>query len=379
MEYSNKLAPDEPTFWRVCDGEKCHCDFRVTITNCEESSALMILNVICIVWCLLNIILACSILYHRLFLLHQNVFDRSGWIPRPKPIESMVLFAIPFTFFRLIDSLVLILDIWKNSILRSFLYEFPWQLGTTTLTCFLFGVVHTLANNSKTIYKSWPISMTAGYYEEKGDIDKSTIWIDVTYGTWVFYTFFLGSMILYAGLRLLRILKQQLFVYENVFHKNKNTNEHQQLSKRKNKTIDKMKQSAFKIKLIIGIGCCCLWSFTILAFVYVISRYSILLHSDYTIFITTLVLFNGPLVTTSIGIAFLFDFKILRGISQISLGSSTDSSVDDPHYSSITISQDVNNLESTEHIFEKTTHIIQLDDDKTQDDDDDDDSDVEKK
>ncbi|KAI9301415.1 hypothetical protein BJ944DRAFT_252334 [Cunninghamella echinulata] len=324
MEYSNKLAPDEPTFWRVCDGEKCHCDFRVTITNCEESSALMTLNIICIVWCLLNIILACSILYHRLFLLHQNIFDRSGWIPRPKPIESMVLFAIPFTFFRLTDSLVLILDIWKSSIIRSFLYEFPWQLGTTTLTCFLFGVVHTLAN---------PISMTAGYYEEKGDIENSTIWIDITYGTWVFYTFFLGSMILYAGLRLLRILKQQLFMYEHVFHKNKSTNEYQQ--------------------------------------------------PNYTITITALVLFNGPLVTTSIGIAFLFDFKILRGISQISLGSSTDSSMDDPHYSSITISQDMNHLESTEHIIEKTTHIIHLNNDKAQDEDDDNDSDdikdVEKK
>lgn len=52
LEYSNRQNPNDPSFWRLCDPQtnECHCDFRMTITNCVESEALRIVNIVDIVW-----------------------------------------------------------------------------------------------------------------------------------------------------------------------------------------------------------------------------------------------------------------------------------------------------------------------------------------
>jgi hypothetical protein len=52
LEYSNRQNPRDPSFWRLCDTQtnECHCDFRMTITDCIESEALRIVNIVDIAW-----------------------------------------------------------------------------------------------------------------------------------------------------------------------------------------------------------------------------------------------------------------------------------------------------------------------------------------
>ncbi|KAI9301416.1 hypothetical protein BJ944DRAFT_252335 [Cunninghamella echinulata] len=365
MEFSNRFTPDEPAFWRVCDEQKCHCDFRMTISHCEESQALLIVNILDIIWSIIATIIACSILYHRLYHRNQQIFDYSGRIPRPKPIESMGLFGIFFNIFRLIHASILISDVAKNSLLRSFMFEFPWQFGITALTCYLFGVVHTLANSSKAIYMSWvksqvfvdiawiaivvlpfltinPISITAGYHAQEGNIEKAIIWTETIYYLWLVYTLVLGTMVLLAGLRLLSLLQKHLLAKSNQHHPRENT--------------EKMKNGALKVKIIIGIGCFCLWAFSIMIAIYATSRHIIMLDAHFSVTLAALALFNGPLATSLIEISLLTDFKVFRGLSTLSFGTMNTSSHEfqDSHpYSITTMSQDVNSIESTIKILGK--------------------------
>ncbi|CAO3648412.1 unnamed protein product [Cunninghamella blakesleeana] len=365
MEFSNRFTPDEPAFWRVCDDQKCHCDFRLTISHCEESRALLIVNILDIIWSVIATIIACSILYHRLYYLNQQIFDYSGTIPRPKPIESMGLFGIFFNVFRLTHASILISDVAKSAMLRSFLFEFPWQMGIAALTCYLFGVVHTLANSSSVIYMSWvksqmfvdmafitiiiipfltinPLSITAGHYADQGDLNEAIAWTETIYYLWLIYTFVLGSLVLIAGLRLLSLLKKHLLTKNNGHREN----------------TEKMKNGARKVKVIITIGCFCLWTFSIMIAIYATSRHSVMLDPHFSVVLAALALFNGPFATSVIEISLLTEYQIFNGLSNLSFGTMNGSSqlddLKDSHQYSITsFSQEVNSLESTVQILGK--------------------------
>lgn len=41
---------------------------------------------------------------------------------------------------------MLLADVGKNGIVRSFMFELPWIFGMASLSCYFFGVFHTLAN-----------------------------------------------------------------------------------------------------------------------------------------------------------------------------------------------------------------------------------------
>ncbi|CAO3633933.1 unnamed protein product [Cunninghamella echinulata] len=244
----------------------------------------------------------------------------------------MALFGVFFNLFRLIHATVLITDVGKNAILRSFMFEFPWQFGITALACYLFGVVHTLACSSRAIYMSWvksqmivdiasiimvvlpfltinPMSIVAGYYAQKGDIEKAIIFTETIYYLWLIYTFLLGTMVLLAGLRLLRLLNNHLSMQGNDSEEN----------------VQKIKLGATKVKIIIGIGCFCLWAFSIMIAIYATSRHSVMLDSAFTIILTALALFNGPLATSIIEFAILMDLKMFRGLSNLSFNTSLGS------------------------------------------------------
>ncbi|KAI9302777.1 hypothetical protein BJ944DRAFT_242045 [Cunninghamella echinulata] len=323
MDYSNKFTPNEPSFWRLCDDNICHCDFRLTINNCVESKALYIINIVDIIWSAVATAIAISVLYYRVVHKNQQIFDTTDRFPRPKPIES-----------RLIHSIILVTDVVKNGIFRSFMFEFSWQFGITALACYLFGVVHTLASSSRAIYMSWvksqmlvdiacvfmvvspsltivPMSIVTGYYTQNGDIEKAVICTNIIYYLWLFFTFLLGCMVLLAGLRLLRLLNTHLLTKKNVCQEN----------------IEKMKLGTTKVKLIIGIGCFCLWAFSIMIAIYATSRHSVMLDSKFTIIITGLAFFNGPLATSLIELSVLMDLKVFRGLSNLSFGTMLGSSV----------------------------------------------------
>ncbi|KAI9302775.1 hypothetical protein BJ944DRAFT_279484 [Cunninghamella echinulata] len=333
MDYSSKFTPNEPSFWRLCDDYICHCDYRLTVSNCVEAKGLYIVNIVDIVWSAIATVTAFGILYFRVFHRNQQIFDTTGRFPRPKPIESMFLCGGLFNLFRLIHSIILVTDVVKNGIFRSFMFEFSWQFGIVALACYLFGVVHTLACSSKTIYMSWvksqmivdiacvfmvvlpsvtilPMAIAAGYYAEIGNIGKAILITKAIYYLWLLFTFLLGCMVLLAGRRLLKLLNKHLSMQKN--------NESEEMKQ-------KIKTGATKVKIIIGIGCTCLWAFSFMVALYATSRHTVMLNSKFTIIFTAMVFFNGPLATCMIELAVLIDFKIFRGLSHLSFGTTLGS------------------------------------------------------
>ncbi|CAO3633889.1 unnamed protein product [Cunninghamella echinulata] len=329
MEYSNKQSPGDPIFWRLCDETHCHCDFRMTMTHCLEYDGLYIVNMIDIIWSALATVGALWILFDHVYLKKLPIFDFSGKIPRPKPIE-----------IRIINASILITDIGRNAILRAVLFEIPWQFGMTALSCYFFGVCHTLANSSRHLYNSWVgsqsavdivgfvvislpiiviniVSIVAGYYAQIGDVDNATKWTEAIYYSWGAFDFIIGSMILISGLRLLRLLKGHLLTQGNL-----------------RENIIKIKLGATKVKIIIVIGCACLWGYCVVITLYASSRYYIMLDTPYTIVITSITLFNGPLATCIIEFAIILNIKLLNGISNLSLGSIDEFSSDNTAYTS---------------------------------------------
>ncbi|CAO3633873.1 unnamed protein product [Cunninghamella echinulata] len=329
MEYSNRQSPGDPIFWRVCDQTHCHCDFRMTITHCIQSRGLYIINMIDIVWSGLATAIALGIFIDRVYLKKLPVFDFSGKIPRPKPIET-----------RVVNASILILDIGRNAILRTLLFEIPWQIGLTALSCYFFGVCHTLANSSKNLYASWvgsqstvdvvgfiviafpivtvnPISIAAGYYAQIGDIDKAKKWTETIYYLLGSFDFILGSLILISGLRLIRLLKSHVLTQGNL-----------------RENIVKIKLGAAKVKIIILIGGLCLWGYCIVKMLYASTRYKIMLDTTYTMVISSIVLFNGPLASCVIEFAIILNVKLLNGFNNLSIGSMDDDYSETTNYTS---------------------------------------------
>ncbi|KAI9300053.1 hypothetical protein BJ944DRAFT_291960 [Cunninghamella echinulata] len=310
------------------------------MTHCLEYDGLYIVNMIDIVWSALATIGALWILFDHVYLKKLPIFDFSGKIPRPKPIESMVFFGLFFNIFRIINASILITDIGRNAILRAVLFEIPWQFGMTALSCYFFGVCHTLANSSRHLYNSWVgsqsavdivgfvvialpiiviniISIVAGYYAQIGDVNNATIWTEAIYYSWGAFDFIIGSMILISGLRLLRLLKGHLLSQGNL-----------------RENIVKIKLGATKVKIIIVIGCACLWGYCAVITIYASSRYYIMLDTPYTIVITSITLFNGPLATCIIEFAIILNIKLLNGISNLSIGSIDEFDSDNTVYTS---------------------------------------------
>ncbi|CAO3633893.1 unnamed protein product [Cunninghamella echinulata] len=305
----------------------------MTITHCVEYEALHIVNIVDIAWSTLGAIIAASILYFRIYHRNQQIFDFSGKIPRPKPIESMLFFGVLFNILRCANAAILLTDTARYPIFRAIMFELPWQIGIAALSSYLFGVVHTLSNSSRHLYTTWvgsqltvdiaslsvlaipfltinPVAIIAAHYAEIGNIDSATKWTQAIYILWLIYTFVLGSLVLIAGIRLIRLLKVHLLAQE---------------SENNDDTITKIQLGATKVKIIIGIACFCLWAYSIMIALYAFCRHEIMLSPPFTIVITALALFNGPLATTIIEFALVLNVSIINGLGHISFGSSQGS------------------------------------------------------
>lgn len=52
----------------------------------------------------------------------------------------------------------------------------------------------------------------AGVHAQRGDTGKAEVWTGAIYYLWLVYTFLLGSLILFAGIRLLKLLNNHLLM-----------------------------------------------------------------------------------------------------------------------------------------------------------------------
>lgn len=108
---------DSETLKRICINGVCHCDWRLTLKNCEEHSPMVVIHSIHIGICAITVILGMkykrcfivaylisfeisgtTLLCHRLFIKGHQLFDinLSKGCFRPKPIDCMLLFIVLF-------------------------------------------------------------------------------------------------------------------------------------------------------------------------------------------------------------------------------------------------------------------------------------------
>ncbi|KAI8141442.1 hypothetical protein BJV82DRAFT_176264 [Fennellomyces sp. T-0311] len=314
----------EPTeLWRICEEDgRCHCDWRLTAYGCddEESTFINIYIVNAAVSGIVGLI-ASWLTYHRVYHLKQDLFDFRTGFPRPKPIESMALMGAIFNFLRLAHAVILTVDGVPNIVFRSFFFEFPWQFGFGALACYLFGIAHTLSDSSKVIYDNWvrsPIivdsicsaiitmpfitnnicAIAAGVYAQSGDMAKAMAFTDALYGFWTFYTGSLGLIILYAGVRLLKLLKRHLM---------------DRTDGRVN--IEKVKLGALKVKIIVLTAFFCLAVFAIVVGLYAAKRVPITLNKAYNTAIAAVWTYDGVIATA------LIEFSIILNPRLASLAS----------------------------------------------------------
>ncbi|CAO3648360.1 unnamed protein product [Cunninghamella blakesleeana] len=240
----------------------------------------------------------------------------------------MCLFGGIFNIGRLINASILLADVARHGIARSFLFEIPWIFGMASLSSYFFGVFHTLANSNKVIYKGWvgsqftldlicvimlssplfttiPSSIIAGHYAQVGNLYMASIWTSINYYFWVAHDFLIGTSILLSGLRLLKLLKQHLNSQGN-----------------RQENIAKIKLGATKVKIIIFIGCNCLWGYGTFMCYYAVSRNQVMHSYTATVVMACLTLYTGPLCSSVVLCALFLNIKVLNGFSHLSLGSS---------------------------------------------------------
>lgn len=186
------------------------------------------------------------------------------------------------------------------------------------------------------------MSIVAGYYAQVENVEKAIIWTNIIYFLWLAFTFLLGCMVLLAGLRLLRLLKNHLSIQKKKrYSKEEKEEENQQ----------KMKLGVTKVKLIISIGCTSLWVYSIMIAIYITSRHSVMSDTTSTIVFTAFAYLNGPLASNLIQLAILMDLKLFRGLSYLSFTSTGTSSFSIP-----TGSAAYNNNYNTDTYMSETDH-----------------------
>ncbi|KAI8140304.1 hypothetical protein BJV82DRAFT_671734 [Fennellomyces sp. T-0311] len=322
---------EQTEFWRICDDKGvCHCDWRLTATGCEEESALKIMYIINAVASAFLTVAVIIILFRRSYFQNQTLLDRRSIIPRPKPIETMAIFGIIFHILRMIHAIILVADGVPNVAFRSFFFEFGWPFIFCAVSCYLFGIAHTLASSSKIIYENWVRSpyiidgaffaiislpfisnvvcaIAAGIYALRADITLAAAFTRATYYLWVFHIAILSVLILYAGLRLIRLLRRHFLSKPGTTPED----------------LEKFHLGALKVKIIIMTAFCCLMVFMVIVILYASFRTEITTYMPYNFALAVVTTFTGVIGTCGIIFAVILDPRIasLSGLTGSSSGS----------------------------------------------------------
>ncbi|KAG2213953.1 hypothetical protein INT47_001222 [Mucor saturninus] len=269
-----------------------------------------------------------GLLIYRVAYKQMSIFDYSRsprHFARPRPIESLLFFGTIFNFLRAIDAALIVTDALSNKIFRAFFYELPWQFGICAFTCYLYGIAHTVSHSSKVIQNNWfkslilidisctamlilPFisnnicSIAAAIYAERGDLVKAKIFTDTLYFFWTFYCFILASWIVFAGLRLLKILRHHL------------DNQHDP----EGSTVHKIKNGLFKVKMIMSISVTSLLVFSFVKCIYGIFRVKLLLHSEFNLALACIWTFDGTLASMLVVVSLLITPKALSPLDSSS-------------------------------------------------------------
>lgn len=323
-------ANDLHTLSRICVDGVCHCDWRLTLDDCVERNAMIIVHGINIGLSGIAVIIAIILVSHRIFIKGHTLFEANlakGCF-RPKPIDCMLLFIGLFNLLRLISSTVLIADICPDMISRSFLFEFPWQFGFGSFALYLIGIAQTLADSHKVIANSWlpsprlvdfiggtiflapyiinnVMSLAAGILAERNLMLAQTF-TRLLYIFWFIHCTSLSATVFFAGQRLIKILGAHL--------KKFNTTGPRYVA---------VQTGIFKIRAVMTIITICLMMFAVFLLIFGILRETIIVNKVGSIVLGAIWNFLGAVATTSVEIAIIFNPKIDESNNGLGLKSSS--------------------------------------------------------
>ncbi|KAI8138689.1 hypothetical protein BJV82DRAFT_286280 [Fennellomyces sp. T-0311] len=201
---------------------------------------------------------------------------------RPKPIDCMLIMLLFFNFFRLFDAVVLLADLFpENMAARGFIFEVSYAFGLGGITLYLIGIAQTISQSQSargwlpppiivdifgTLALVFPFICTlpitlAGGARATSNLREAEALIVTANATWFVSAFSIGVAILYAGLRLVRILK----------------NHHRKVGQARNQ--DDVKVGILKIQLIAAAFVLCLWVYSMILMAYVVRRKTIIRNS----------------------------------------------------------------------------------------------------
>ncbi|KAL0093193.1 hypothetical protein F4703DRAFT_1749625 [Phycomyces blakesleeanus] len=257
------------------------------------------------------------------------VSERTGFI-QPRPIDSVLVMAILTNSLRAIQTFLVLTNTYPNVIFRSFIHEFPWQFAVSALSCYFFGISHTIADSSTTLSNEWfrsPLlidkfctfvfiipfitnnifSICSGIYAHRGEIDVAYIFTRALHLTWGIYCFCIFVILFSSGYLLLRVLKR-----------------HRATRIRNGSDISVIDTGIIKVKIIVTAGGLATVIFTFFSFMYGIFRNTITMNPVLSTGTCVIWMIDVPLVTLLIEIAILLTPKIT-----VNLGLSDHSSNED--------------------------------------------------
>ncbi|KAI9315830.1 hypothetical protein BX666DRAFT_1951912 [Dichotomocladium elegans] len=295
----------------------CHCDWRVTLQDCVEQKAMTDVYIANIAFSSLVAIIGVGLLVHRIGFKGHRLFEfgsGKGCL-RPKPIDCLLFLLTIFNCLRLITSVILVTDVAKDMTSRMIVFELPWQFGYGAFVLYMVGIAQTLADSHKAISSGWLpssgtvdvigctfffapfivnniIAITSGALARTNVAVAETL-VRVLYVVWFIHCFSLGVAVLYAGVRLIRILNDHLIKIQP-----------------SGPRYDSIKTGIFKIRSVVIITLICLFGFAIFLLMYGALRDAIMINPPGSIFLGVMWNFLGSLSTLFVEIAVLFNPKI---------------------------------------------------------------------
>ncbi|CAO3614311.1 unnamed protein product [Mucor fragilis] len=151
-------------------------------------------------------------------------------------------------------------------------------------------------------------ALAAGIYAVHGNDEMASKLTMAQYYFWTFYCGYLGTLLLFAGVRLMRLLDKHLLVQSEL-----------------RVNIQKVKTGALKVRIIVVVGTSCMWIFAFLLGLYSACREAVMMNQVTNMVVAAVWLFAGPIATFFVEIAVLINPEIAAQLGHLSFGSSSDS------------------------------------------------------
>ncbi|KAL0080898.1 hypothetical protein J3Q64DRAFT_1823930 [Phycomyces blakesleeanus] len=317
------IEPNQTIFWLLCDKDNvCYCDWRLYLKDCVLQDELRHILLGGAIVSTIVAVVAILILFYRVHCKGQSVWEYSPTTNfiRPKPIDSFLLMLGLYNGLRAIQTYIVLGDVLQNVIFRSFFHELPWQFAVASMTCYFFGIIHTIAENHKTLSIRWirrPVlidrictvliicpfitnnifSICSGVYAQNGNLKMAYIFSRVLHITWGAYCGFALLIIFLSGKRLVRLLQ-----------------EHRKMRIKNNSDIGAINVGIIKVRVVALAASAALVMFTFLSFSYGAARNEIMMRKGLSLTICVFWMFNAPVAYSVCEVAIILTPKLTTAL-----------------------------------------------------------------